>query len=442
MKGEMNGPRVDAFVERAERELNDLTSEQLDEGWHRFKRDRAARAAAARGMPARPRSRRRVMLGLAGFAVASGLVLAAILEYRPSPAPPLHYVMEGLVVRRGNTIEASPDGEPRLLFSDESRVVLDASTRLTIEDLDAGSVRIGLLEGAIDVFVKPRSAGTWVFSAGPFQVHVKGTSFRLAFAQSLGRLGLKMTSGKVEVSTPKGQVVVARAGDSIELFASPPSSSGASAGAPAAPVLDESTTSALATKPEPSELPAPHSARRRPTSPVAGERSASRTRSEVVPPAEASLAWTQWLRQGNFARVVADAEQRGIDQIIAVARPADMAALADAARYIERYPLSRRVLLAMRSRFTGTEPANDAAFFLGRLAEATTGTAPALDWYETYLREAPAGLYAKAAMGREMRLRSASPSDRTRRIARHYLERFPQGPEADLASALVGAKPE
>ncbi len=159
-------------------------------------------------------------------------------------------------------------------------------------------------------------------------------------------------------------------------------------------------------------------------------------------PTETSLAWTQWLRQGKYAQVVADAEQRGIDRIIARARPADMTALADAARYIKRYSLSRQVLLAMRSRFTATESANDASFFLGRLAEATSGTEPALEWYDTYLRDAPRGLYAKEAMGREMRLRSTNPSELTRRIARQYLDRFPQGPEADLARALVGAKPE
>jgi hypothetical protein len=146
------------------------------------------------------------------------------------------------------------------------------------------------------------------------------------------------------------------------------------------------------------------------------------------------------LNQGQFAQVVADAERRGIDQVIAEARPADMAALADAARYTNRDSLSRRVLLAMRSRFAATESAHDASFFLGRLAETTSGTEPALAWYETYLREAPRGLYAKEAMGREMRLRMTGPSERARQIARQYLERFPQGSEAELARALVGAK--
>jgi hypothetical protein len=299
-----------------------------------------------------------------------------------------------------------------------------------------------LLDGAIDVFVKPRANGSWLFSAGPFLVRVKGTSFRLAFAASLGRLGLQMISGQVEVLAPPGRTVAVGAGESIELFATPPPSADVAAPTAVAPARED-TTSAPETRPAPTHpRTAADSPRRRSGSLPTGEPASPRAGNAADSPTEPSLAWTHWLSQGKFTQVVADAEQRGIDQVIAQARPADMAALADAARYIKRYPLSRQVLLAMRSRFAATESANDALFFLGRLAEVTSGAGPALAWYDAYLREAPRGLYAREAMGREMRLRTAGPPERTRRIARQYLERFPQGPEADLARALVGAKPE
>ena len=439
MRERMDEPLVNAFVERAERELGAISQEQLDGGWQRL---RLAKSAGARAWPVRQGRRPRALPWLAGFAAAGVVVLSAILGYRALSAQPLHYTVEGLVARQGDTIEASPQAVSRLLFSDESRIVLDASTRLTVDGLEARGARIGLLDGAVDVFVKPRANGSWLFSAGPFLVRVKGTSFRLAFAASLDRLGLQMTSGHVEVFAPPGRTIAVGAGESIELFATHPSSAGAAAPMAAAPA-HEDATSVPETRPAPTR---PHTAadspRQRALSLPAGAPPSPRAGRAGVSPTEPSLAWIRWLSQGKFAQVVADAEQRVIGRIIAQARPADMAALADAARYIKRYSLSRQVLLAMRSRFTATESANDASFFLGRLAEATSGAEPALAWYDTYLHDAPRGLYAKEAMGREMRLRAAGPPERTRRIARQYLERFPQGPEADLARSLVGANPE
>ena len=439
MRDRRDEPLVNAFVERAERELGAITQEQLDDGWQRL---RPAKSAGARASSVRQGRRLRALPWLAGFAAAGAVVLCAILGYRALSAQPLHYTVEGLVTRRGDAIEASSHAVSRLLFSDESRIVLEASTRLTVDGLDARGARIGLLEGTIDVFVKTRANGSWLFSAGPFLVRVKGTSFRLAFAAALGRLGLQMTSGQVEVFAPPGRTVVVGAGEAIDLFATPPSSAGTAAPMAATPA-HEDTTSAPETRPAPTRpRTAADSPRWRAVALPAGESASPRVANAAASPTEPSLAWTHWLSQGKFAQVVADAERRGIDQVIARARPADMAALADAARYIKRYSLSRQVLLAMRSRFTATESANDASFFLGRLAEATSGAEPALAWYDTYLRDAPRGLYAKEAMGREMRLRAAGPPERTRRIARQYLERFPQGPEADLARALVGANPE
>lgn len=439
MRRKMDERLVDAFVARAERDLGVITQEQLEGGWQRL---RQARSAGAQVWPIREGRRLRLLPWLAGFAAASLMVLLGMLGYRELSARPLRYQVEGLAARQGEAIATSSSGQSRLLFSDESRIVLDASTRLTVDGVDARGAHIGLLEGAIDVFVKPRANGAWRFSAGPFLVRVKGTAFRLAFTPSLGRFALQMTGGSVEVLAPPGRTVALGGGESLELFASPPPS--ASPSLPTAVVSHQGdTTTAPRVRPAPSHhrvaVASPH---RRVVSPPAGEPSptlAGAAAPSLTPP---SLAWAQWLSQGQFSRVVADAEQRGIDRVIAQARPADLAALADAARYIKRYALSRRVLFAMRSRFAATESANDASFFLGRLAEATSGAASALEWYDTYLREAPRGLYAKEAMGREMRLRTPSSRDRARQIARQYLERFPQGPEAALARSLVESNPE
>jgi ferric-dicitrate binding protein FerR (iron transport regulator)/TolA-binding protein len=428
---------VDAFVARAERDLGEISQEQLDGGWQRL---RQARSAGARVWPLREGRRPRVLPWLAGFATASLVALLGLYAYRKLSPQPLRYQVEGLVAREGDAIATSPSEVSRLLFSDESRIALDVSTRLTVDGLDAAGARIGLLDGAIDVFVKPRANGSWRFAAGPFLVRVTGTAFRLAFAPSLGRFGLQMTTGHVEVLTPSGRTISVRAGESLELFATPPPPAG-SVAQPIAPSQGNTTTAVSARPAWSHPRAAADSPRRRGIS-SAGEPSTAPAGAAGAPLATAPLAWTQWLSQGKFSLVVADAEQRGIDQIIAQARPADMAALADAARYIQRYSLSRQVLLAMRARFAATASANDASFFLGRLAEATSGAESALEWYDTYLREAPRGLYAKEAMGREMRLRAASERARARQIARQYLERFPQGSEAALAKSLVRSDTE
>jgi hypothetical protein len=153
------------------------------------------------------------------------------------------------------------------------------------------------------------------------------------------------------------------------------------------------------------------------------------------------VAWSGRVAKGDFAGVVADAERRGLDTAVAEASAAELAALADAARYTKRPQLALKVLLALRARFAGSDPAKDAAFFLGRLAETAPGRpASALDWYDTYLRESPGGLYASETLGREMTLLADSAPARARKVARAYLERFPQGPQAGLARSLLEAE--
>ena len=146
------------------------------------------------------------------------------------------------------------------------------------------------------------------------------------------------------------------------------------------------------------------------------------------------------ITDGKFAQVITDAETRGLDSVLAGASAADLSSLADAARYTKRSGLARQVLLAMRSRFPGSEAARDASFFLGRLGEGAPGQPDAaLGWYETYLREAPRGLYASEALGREMTLLAPRSHERAKKLAKQYLERFPHGPEADLARSLLEA---
>jgi TolA-binding protein len=301
---------------------------------------------------------------------------------------------------------------------------------MTVEGLDARGAQVALADGALDVYVKPRGNASWRFNAGPFRINVKGTAFHLAFAADRGCLTLRMKSGLVEVLAPHNRTIAVGKDESLELYAeparaeAPPSLAQPAQPAALAPRGDAVVTSVGRNAPTVVRGSGPlESARHRMAMPT------------VEP---ASVAWSKLLAKGDFADVIADAERRGIDTTIAQASASDLSALADAARYTKRYDLARQVLLAKRSRFVGTDHARDASFFLGRLAEAAPDRSQsALDWYETYLREAPRGLYASEALGREMALLAPSAPERARKVAGQYLARFPHGPQSELARSLL-----
>jgi len=427
--------RCDRFVELANREVGHLTRDQLDRGWLRIQ-DPLARGATTRARA--PERGLKVRVWLAGFVTASAVAALALVAYRTlpdHPEPPLHFAIEGSAASQGNTI-ATPSGtSSRLLFSDESHIDLDPATKMTVHGLDARGAQIGLADGALDVYVKPRAHASWRFVAGPFQVNVKGTEFHLAFAADRGRLTLHMKSGSVEVLAPHNRTLAVGKDESLELFAEPAIAERPTPAPPAAIPVEEGAPAVGVKAPSASLHGSGSAERHRPASPASDP---------SVPSVSRPVAWSKLLAKGDFASVIADAERRGVGPTIAQANAADLSALADAARYTKRNELARQVLLAMRARFAGSEPARDASFFLGRLAESASDRSksaePALTWYETYLREASHGLYASEALGREMALLAHGTPTRARKVARQYLASFPQGPQAELARALLEAE--
>jgi hypothetical protein len=169
-----------------------------------------------------------------------------------------------------------------------------------------------------------------------------------------------------------------------------------------------------------------------------------RTATPVAPsasaPARAAANWVNELAAGNFAVILQQAEQRGLDAALAEVSSAELAALADAARYSRRDDVARRALLAQRRRFPRSARANDAAFLLGRLEEATQQPEAALTWYSRYLDESPHGTYVSEALGRKMTLvqRVHGPA-RAIPIAEEYLRRFGSGTYAAAARELIRA---
>lgn len=424
----MNGMRdeqlVDAFVEAAQLGLGSISQAQLDDGWERLER-------AAAPQPRRAPRARSWRLGLVSAAACAALALSAWVFLAPRAPVPLRYEIEGTATSSGNRVSSVPGQSARLRFSDESSVALGPSTKLDVNAMGADGARIVLVDGTVDVYVKHRARTSWRFAAGPFEVEVKGTAFVLGFEAGSGRLRLHMASGLVEVLAPSERKLAVAAGESLELYASPPVVEPPALPAPPARARtdepDQPSADDVGAALVPARTEAPRAPARRPLPP-----------SERPAPVANPIAWSGLVAKGDFAGVVADAERRGLDQAVAQASAAELASLADAARYTKRPQLAQKVLLSLRARFAGSEPARDAPFFLGRLAETTSGqTETALAWYDTYLRESPRGLYAAETLGREMTLLSSSAPERARTVARTYLERFPRGSQAGLARSLL-----
>jgi TolA-binding protein len=156
-----------------------------------------------------------------------------------------------------------------------------------------------------------------------------------------------------------------------------------------------------------------------------------------------SAPWSDLIAKGDFFAIVQDAERRGLDVTLARGSALDLITLADAARYTRKHETARQALLALRARFAGSDRAKDAAFFLGRLSEVGPASSDAaLTWYDTYLAEAGRGPYASEALGRKLTLLVRVDREQARKAARTYLQRFPQGNQADLARSVVESPAE
>ncbi|HEV3194465.1 MAG TPA: hypothetical protein VGY54_28410, partial [Polyangiaceae bacterium] len=118
----------------------------------------------------------------------------------------------------------------------------------------------------------------------------------------------------------------------------------------------------------------------------------------------------------------------------------DLAALADAARYLRRNDIARRAFVAERARFPHSSEGHAAAFLMARLVEEEGDILGAVTGYDLYLRESPRGSFAQEAMGRELAL-LRSRGDRTAAlpVAERYLREFPLGPYTHIARDVTGA---
>jgi TolA-binding protein len=335
----------------------------------------------------------------------------------------------GPALRPGDFLEAAEDSAGTdVAFSDGTRIRLEPHARGRVVDLDGDGARVALYGGKAHVDVRHRANARWLFQAGPFDVRVHGTAFTIAWNPATAHFDLVMESGVVSVAGPiSGGEMVVHAGESLSIGlrdGSRATGSSAEAKIPPAEGSPAAVAPAVSVPRVPTEA--------RPT----------HRRDVAMPDTERAHPLQNWraaLADGHAGAVVADAERRGLARVLEAASSEDLAALADAARYVGNDDLARRALLVQRRRFPSSSRAADASFLLGRLEDESAGAASALAWYDRYLAEAPAGAYVSEALGRKMMaLERAHRRDEAIAIASDYLQRFPKGTYAHAAGVLVG----
>jgi hypothetical protein len=372
---------------------------------------------------------KRVSLGVAALALAAvGLVWVVL---RPAPALELA-VVNGNLSTSGQ-ISGSPQGT-RLAFSDGTEVALGNAARARVGSVDEHGAELGLESGRVTLNVVQRPGARWSVTAGEYRVSVKGTTFSVDFAPERGDMTLDLLAGSVSVSGPliagglelrAGQRVLIRPREGL-VQVQPRDAAEAPAPLVASPARRLESAVEL-----PDAGPTAGAPRARPSAPRRATRRAA-------PEPE---SWTRMVAVGRYGAVIEAAEQRELGRVYADAGAGDLQALSDAARYMRRSDVARPALLALRSRFAGTNGAREAAFLLGRLEETDGDATRALAWYERYLSESAQGTYAAQALGRKLLLvREHSGRSAALSIAREYLQRFPDGPYAATARSLLAER--
>jgi hypothetical protein len=328
----------------------------------------------------------------------------------------------------GASVETNGAAPRQILFSEGSTMKIAPASVLQVREVDRKGATLLLDRGGVEVDIVARPDSRWELHAGPFQVRVLGTAFRVEWAPELQHFVLTVHRGSVfvrgpmlepgrdvqagarcEVELPKGRLVVGPVGDlraSDTKEAAPP----------------ESREQASAVDP-----------------PMPREPSSAEVRSKkgaAAAPGDARRApsWQELERTGQFDKALREAERVGLDAIYDTASAEDLLSLARAARFVGRSNVSAGALLACRRRFPSTREAAAAAYLMGRNAAPDQ----AVKWFSAYLSEEPGGAWAREASGRLVEAHQANGDVRSaREAAKRYLARYPDGPHADFAKRVL-----
>lgn len=344
----------------------------------------------------------------------------------------LELEQDGAVLRDG--VLHSDTREATLSFSDGSRIQMQKGSAAEVELSGPHSARARLAAGVLEVDVQHERDTDYRFLAGPYEVRVVGTSFRVSWQPAAKRFSLAMHEGKVRVVGPNFDRMVS-GGESLEL--TPPSQELALAAREPRQPSDDRALAEPPAPANPGSLEPRSVARNELPATSSPSDAAELARGAATRPNDA-LGWTALVAKGRFAEVVSAAQALGTERSLRERSAAELNALAHAANYTGHAALAVATWTTLRERFAGQKPAYQAAFFLGRIYDQQGNGAQALRWLNSYLAEAPRDVYASEALGRKLSVvQKVEGSAAARRVAREYLDRFPKGAYAATARSLL-----
>jgi hypothetical protein len=339
-----------------------------------------------------------------GSLVAAVIALVGLLgslEWHRHQSAALTFSTNG-VPRQGPTaIAADSERAVDLEFSDGTVFHVEPAARLRVESSSPTGARLTLVDGRTIAHVVHRSRTSWNVAAGPFEVEVTGTHFGARWDAIHERLSVELYEGSVQiVGGALAAPVPVRAGQRLEAGKGPGNWLLTSLDGPA------NTLESARSAPE-AAGPA-----------LAGEQSPLSDARANVPAASGSTRsgaptfdWPARLGRADFEGILKEANDFGIERCVSTCSSGDLRMLADSARYLGRYALAERSLLALRKR--SPSDAANAAFLLGRLEESRDPN-KAVFWYEKSLKEEPGGAYAADAWAGKMRVQLILSQDKTR----------------------------
>lgn len=381
-------------------------------------------------LPASNRSKQRVW-ALSLVAACLGLVLGFVLL---RPRQQLAFTVDGSAGQAQTWLAAPAARSVLVEFSDGTQLMVDPLSRARVVDTDAHGASIALENGSLSANVVHTSHSAWQLIAGPFAVRVTGTRFDLRWDSASQRFSITVQEGSVGVA---GSIVGAeravRAGETLV----------ASVAESRFDLINGAQRLAVqageAAAVPPIDGPAFGDPALAPVAPAPSAQSGTEPSSAEAPSKDPAGGWRELAKQGDLRQAFAAADAHGFQSVCDSATPAELLLLGDAARVSGRADRATEALFTLRRRFPRDPRRAAAAFALGKVAfDQRRAYAQAAEWFSTCVREQPNGPLVREAWGRQIEaLRNSGDGAGAQRTAREYLARYPDGPHADIARAVL-----
>jgi TolA-binding protein len=342
--------------------------------------------------------------------------VAAAVTFLVWPEAPLGVQVRG---EPGTPVEfVDARGAERVMdFSDGSEVRVREDSRLRLLGVGPNGAQVALERGSAHVSVVHKQKTKWVFSAGPYRVHVIGTQFELRWNPDTSGLEVEMDEGIVEVEGPGLQRQRVTTKQKLEAFAEPASAS---------LYLDFPSS-------EQADGDGKNVTRRVKRTAPATDKAAV-----VEKPRATGASWRQLADQGDEQGAMNAAEQAGFTWLANSMPRGDVLVLGDVALEAKQPARATEAWLAVRARFSGSAGASEAAIRLGKLADMQHDVDGAVKWFRQAAREAPNAATTPVALGEWFDvLARAGRKDEAKQVASEYLKRFKNGPSAAAARQVL-----